>query len=90
MGLLVTAVLTATGSIGLLVGTFGSREALSILDLSVLVRPCPKRGPRFREELKRRRGVWGAGMYVMTTVTERLVCGLVGREVDGLVGQLID
>jgi glutathione S-transferase len=32
------------------------REALSILDLDALVRPCPKNGPRFREEVRRRGG----------------------------------
>jgi glutathione S-transferase len=32
------------------------REALSILDLGADVRPCPKGGPRFREEVKRRGG----------------------------------
>jgi glutathione S-transferase len=32
------------------------REALSILDLDALIYPCPKRGPRFREEVKRRGG----------------------------------
>jgi glutaredoxin len=32
------------------------REALSILDLDAVIYPCPKRGPRFREELKRRAG----------------------------------
>ncbi len=32
------------------------REALSLLDLDALVRPCPKRGPRYREEVKRRGG----------------------------------
>jgi glutathione S-transferase len=32
------------------------REALSILDLPALIRPCPKGGPRFREEVKRRGG----------------------------------
>ncbi|MDH3212888.1 MAG: glutathione S-transferase N-terminal domain-containing protein [Myxococcales bacterium] len=32
------------------------REALSILDLEVLIRPCPKGGPRFREELNARGG----------------------------------
>jgi len=32
------------------------REALSVLDLDAIVRPCPKRGPRFREEVKRRGG----------------------------------
>ena len=29
------------------------REALSLLDLEVLVRPCPKGGRRFRDELRR-------------------------------------
>jgi glutathione S-transferase len=33
-----------------------AREALSILDLEALIRPCPKGGPRFREEVKRRGG----------------------------------
>ena len=33
-----------------------AREALSMLDLEVLVKPCPKGGPRFREEVKRRGG----------------------------------
>jgi glutathione S-transferase len=33
-----------------------AREALSILDLDAIIRPCPKGGPRFREELKRRGG----------------------------------
>ena len=32
------------------------REALSILDLDALVKPCPKNGPRFREEIRRRGG----------------------------------
>jgi len=32
------------------------REALSILDLEAEIRPCPKRGPRFREEVKERGG----------------------------------
>jgi glutathione S-transferase len=32
------------------------REALTLLDLEVLVLPCPKGGPRFREEVKRRGG----------------------------------
>jgi glutathione S-transferase len=33
-----------------------AREALTLLDLDALVLPCPKRGPRFREEVKRRGG----------------------------------
>jgi glutathione S-transferase len=32
------------------------REALCILDLDVLVRPCPKGGPRYRPEVLRRGG----------------------------------
>jgi glutathione S-transferase len=32
------------------------REALSILDLDARIFPCPKRGPRFREEVKARGG----------------------------------
>ena len=32
------------------------REALSILDLNAMIYPCPKKGPRFREEVKRRGG----------------------------------
>jgi len=32
------------------------REALSILDLDAMIYPCPKRGPRFREELIERGG----------------------------------
>ncbi len=32
------------------------REALSILDLDAMIYPCPKGGPHFREELKRRGG----------------------------------
>ncbi|MFQ5417221.1 MAG: glutathione S-transferase N-terminal domain-containing protein [Myxococcota bacterium] len=32
------------------------REALSILDLDAEIYPCPKNGPRFREEVKRRGG----------------------------------
>jgi glutathione S-transferase len=32
------------------------REALSVLDLDADVFPCPKNGPRFREEVKRRGG----------------------------------
>ena len=32
------------------------REALSVLDLDADVRPCPKRGPRFRAEVQRRGG----------------------------------
>ena len=33
-----------------------AREALTLLDLDALVLPCPKGGPRFREEVKRRGG----------------------------------
>ena len=33
-----------------------AREALSMLDLEVLVKPCPKGGSRFREDVKRRGG----------------------------------
>ncbi|HEY8155897.1 MAG TPA: glutathione S-transferase N-terminal domain-containing protein [Myxococcota bacterium] len=33
-----------------------AREALTALDLDALVLPCPKGGPRFREEVKRRGG----------------------------------
>ena len=33
-----------------------AREALCMLDLEVQVRPCPKGGSRFREEVKRRGG----------------------------------
>ena len=32
------------------------REALTILDLEAVIRPCPKGGRRFREEVKRRAG----------------------------------
>ena len=32
------------------------REALTILDLEAVIRPCPKGGRRFREEVKRRGG----------------------------------
>ncbi len=32
------------------------REALSILDLSSMIYPCPKKGPRFREQVKARGG----------------------------------
>ncbi|TMA37762.1 MAG: glutathione S-transferase [Deltaproteobacteria bacterium] len=32
------------------------REALSILDVEAMVYPCPKGGPRFREEVRRRGG----------------------------------
>jgi glutathione S-transferase len=32
------------------------REALSVLDLEAFIYPCPKGGPRFREEVKRRGG----------------------------------
>jgi glutathione S-transferase len=32
------------------------REALSILDLEAMIYPCPKKGPRFREEVKARGG----------------------------------
>jgi glutathione S-transferase len=32
------------------------REALSILDLDILIYPCPKGGHRFREEVKKRGG----------------------------------
>jgi hypothetical protein len=32
------------------------REALSVLDLDADVFPCPKNGPRFREDVKRRGG----------------------------------
>jgi glutaredoxin len=32
------------------------REALTVLDLEAVIRPCPKGGRRFREEVKRRGG----------------------------------
>ena len=32
------------------------REALTVLDLEALIFPCPKGGPRFREEVRRRGG----------------------------------
>src|SRR5512134_2875049 len=32
------------------------REALTVLDLEAFIYPCPKGGPRFREEVKRRGG----------------------------------
>jgi glutaredoxin len=32
------------------------REAITHLDLEVMIKPCPKRGPRFREELRKRGG----------------------------------
>src|SRR5215471_6061377 len=32
------------------------RETLSVLDLDAMVYPCPKGGPRYREEVKRRGG----------------------------------
>ena len=32
------------------------REALSILDLEAMIYPCPKGGPRFREEVRRQGG----------------------------------
>ena len=32
------------------------REALCVLDLDVRIRPCPKNGPGYREELMRRGG----------------------------------
>jgi glutathione S-transferase len=32
------------------------REALSVLDLEATIYPCPKGGPRYREEVKRRGG----------------------------------
>ncbi len=33
-----------------------AREALSVLDLEVWIRPCPKGGPRFREQVKAQGG----------------------------------
>ena len=33
-----------------------AREALTLLDLDALIKPCPKGGPRFREEVKQRGG----------------------------------
>ncbi len=33
-----------------------AREALSILDLDAMIYPCPKGGPHYREELRRRGG----------------------------------
>ena len=32
------------------------REALSVLDLDAVIRPCPKNGPRFRPDVERRGG----------------------------------
>ena len=32
------------------------REALTMLDLEAMIYPCPKKGPRFREDVKRRGG----------------------------------
>jgi hypothetical protein len=33
------------------------REALSMLDLQAMIRPCPKGGPNYRPEVQRRGGV---------------------------------
>jgi len=33
-----------------------AREALTILDLDAMIYPCPKGGPNYREELRRRGG----------------------------------
>ena len=61
------------------------REALSILDLEVSVRPCPKRGRRFRDELRRIGGKvqlpylvdpnTGVSMYESDDIVEALFAG---------------
>jgi glutathione S-transferase len=67
------------------------REALSILDLDAMVYPCPKGGPRYREEVKRRGGKaqfpylvdpnTGQAMYESTDIV-RYLCTTYG---DGTV-----
>jgi glutathione S-transferase len=59
-----------------------AREALSMLDLEVVVRPCPKRGHRYRDEVIRRGGKaqfpylvdpnTGQEMYESTEIVEYL------------------
>src|SRR5262245_34919205 len=67
------------------------REALSVLDLDAMVYPCPKGGPRYREDVKRRGGKaqfpylvdpnTGQAMYESTDIV-RYLCSRYG---DGSV-----
>jgi len=72
------------------------REMLSVLDLDAMVYPCPKGGPRYREEVKRRGGKaqfpylvdpnTGQAMYESDDIV-RYLCTTYG---DGTVPRLLD
>jgi glutathione S-transferase len=72
------------------------RETLSVLDLDAMVYPCPKGGPRYREEVKRRGGKaqfpylvdpnTGQAMYESDDIV-RYLCTTYG---DGTVPRLLD
>jgi glutathione S-transferase len=71
------------------------REALSVLDLDAMVYPCPKGGPRYREEVRRRGGKaqfpyladpnTGQAMYESDDIV-RYLCATYG---DGSVPRLL-
>ena len=60
------------------------REALSILDLEAIVYPCPRNGPRFREEVKARGGKYQFP-YLVDPNT-----GVEQYESDAIVGYLFE
>ncbi len=60
------------------------REALTLLDLDALVLPCPKGGPRFREEVKRRGGKYQFPYLVDPNTGKELY------ESDEIVGYLFE
>lgn len=78
------------------------REALSILDLEARVFPCPKNGPRFREEVKARGGKaqfpylvdrsTGKAMYESDDIVRHLFAEYGGGKVPALLaaGPLTD
>jgi glutathione S-transferase len=60
------------------------REALTLLDLDALILPCPKGGPRFREEVKRRGGKYQFPYLVDPNTGKELY------ESDEIVGYLFE
>ena len=60
------------------------REAFTLLDLDALVLPCPKGGPRFREEVKRRGGKYQFPYLVDPNTGKEMY------ESDAIVGYLFE
>jgi glutathione S-transferase len=72
-----------------------AREALSILDLDAMIYPCPKGGPRYREEVKARGGKYQFPYLVDPNTGEEMyesddiVAHLFGQYGDGSVPVLL-